>query len=66
MVKFKTSPLGVRLVLLLSGWSCTMLLIMTESKLSFAVTSILSLILLGDALFPQPRRVLVAQIDLGL
>ncbi len=51
MVKFKTSPLGVRLVLLLSGWSCTMLLIMTESKLSFAVTSILSLILLGVLIF---------------
>ena len=47
MVKFHTSHPLIRLGLSLSGWCCTLLLMMTSSKLSFAVTGILSLILLG-------------------
>ncbi len=47
MVKFHTAHPLARLGLCLSGWGCTLLLIMTSSKLSFAVTGLLSLILLG-------------------
>ena len=55
----------MRLGLCLSGWGCTLLLMMTSSKLSFAVTGILSLILMAilcyktsflDAIFPDTHR----------
>lgn len=65
MVKFHTSHPLVRLGLCLSGWGCTLLLMMTSSKLSFAVTGILSLILMAvlcyktsflDAIFPDTHH----------
>ena len=65
MVKFHTSHPLVRLGLCLSGWGCTLLLMMTSSKLSFAATGILSLILMAilcyktsflDAIFQDTHR----------
>ena len=47
MVKFHTESLLSRLFLLLSGVACTVLLMMTESKLSFAVTGLLAVLLLS-------------------
>lgn len=55
----------MRLGLCLSGWGCTLLLMMTSSKLSFAATGILSLILMAvlcyktsflDAIFQDTHR----------
>ena len=51
MVKFHTESLLSRLFLLLSGVACTVLLIMTESKLSFAVTGLLAVLLLSIFIF---------------
>lgn len=47
MVKFHTAHPLARMGLFLSGWCCTLLLMMTSSKLSFAVTGVLALVLLG-------------------
>lgn len=48
---FTRNPLLSRLFLLLSGVACTVLLIMTESKLSFAVTGLLAVLLLSIFIF---------------
>lgn len=45
-MKFHTEPIWIRLLLWISGFSAVVLLMMTESKLSFAVTGILALGLL--------------------
>ena len=51
MIHFRIDSVWARLGLLVSGFCCTVLLIMTDFKLSFALTAVLSLILLGVLVF---------------